>query len=67
MADFVAEGRIEIGEGPHEVSMRPLVALAMPSPAQAGELLTARVTERTDWAGHFSVIEASRVRRRPLR
>jgi hypothetical protein len=28
--------------------------------------LAARISERTDWAGHFTVIEPERVRMRPL-
>ena len=37
----------------------------MPKPAEVGQL-AALVAGRTDWAGHFSVIEAGRVRMRPL-
>ena len=33
----------------------------------AGSYLAALITSRNDWAGHFSVIEAHRVRMRPLR
>jgi predicted nuclease of predicted toxin-antitoxin system len=31
-----------------------------------GALLARRIAERTDWAGHFSVIEPGRIRMRPL-
>lgn len=37
-----------------------------PSVASAVRLATA-IHERTDWAGHFSVIEPGRIRMRPLR
>jgi predicted nuclease of predicted toxin-antitoxin system len=43
-----------------------LFRIAMPSASDAGERLAARVAERSDWAGHFSVIEPARVRMRPL-
>jgi predicted nuclease of predicted toxin-antitoxin system len=43
-----------------------LFRIAMPSASDAGEKIAARVTERSDWAGHFSVIEPARVRMRPL-
>ena len=44
-----------------------LLRLPMPAAATAGAALAARIAERTDWAGHFSVIEPGRVRMRPLR
>jgi hypothetical protein len=34
--------------------------------AFAGATLAARIAERTDWAGHFSVVEPGRVRMRRL-
>ncbi len=37
----------------------------MPKPADLGELAVL-VAGRADWAGHFSVIEAGRIRMRPL-
>lgn len=40
--------------------------IAMPSASDAGEKIAARVTERSDWGGHFSVVEPARVRMRPL-
>ena len=43
-----------------------LFRLPMPIPSEVGGMLAARIGERTDWAGHFSVIEAGRVRMRPL-
>lgn len=43
-----------------------LFRVPMPSPPSAGDVLAARVGERDDWAGHFSVIEPSRVRMRRL-
>jgi hypothetical protein len=43
-----------------------LFRVPMPSAALVGASLAARVGERTDWAGHFSVIEPGRVRMRPL-
>jgi len=41
-----------------------LFRLAMPPPGMAGAVLAARIGERNDWAGHFSVIEPARVRMR---
>jgi hypothetical protein len=38
----------------------------MPKPAAVGQRIAGLVTARTDWAGHFSVIEPGRVRMRPL-
>ena len=43
-----------------------LIRLPMPRAAEAGTILAARIHERTDWAGHFTVIEPGRVRMRPL-
>jgi len=43
-----------------------LFRLPMPAPADIGSVLLARISERTDWSGHFSVIEPGRVRMRPL-
>jgi predicted nuclease of predicted toxin-antitoxin system len=43
-----------------------LFRLPMPPAAQVGAGLAARIDERTDWAGHFSVIEPGRIRMRPL-
>ena len=43
-----------------------LLRLPMPPVAEVGTSLAARIVERTDWAGHFSVIEPARIRMRPL-
>jgi predicted nuclease of predicted toxin-antitoxin system len=43
-----------------------LFRMPMPSAARAGAALAARLGERSDWAGHFSVIEAARIRMRKL-
>jgi predicted nuclease of predicted toxin-antitoxin system len=43
-----------------------LFRLPMPAAAEIGTILAARISERTDWAGHFTVIEPGRVRMRPL-
>jgi predicted nuclease of predicted toxin-antitoxin system len=43
-----------------------LFRLPMPSPATVGATLAARIDERTDWVGHFAVIEPGRIRMRPL-
>jgi hypothetical protein len=43
-----------------------LFRIAMPAAPEAGTRLAARIIERTDWAGHFSVIEPARIRMRPL-
>lgn len=41
-----------------------LFRMAMPPPATVGAALASIVTARTDWAGHFSVVEAHRIRMR---
>lgn len=43
-----------------------LFRLPMKSPGAAGEVLAGRLSARSDWAGHFSVVELSRVRMRQL-
>lgn len=43
-----------------------LFRLPMPPAAGVGAILAARIGERTDWAGHFTVIEPGRIRMRPL-
>lgn len=43
-----------------------LFRLPMPAPAGVGTTLAAKIRERTDWAGHFTVIEPGRIRMRPL-
>jgi len=43
-----------------------LFRLPMPAAAEVGVILAARIGERTDWAGHFTVIEPGRIRMRPL-
>jgi hypothetical protein len=44
-----------------------LFRLPMPLSTAVGATLAARICERNDWPGHFSVIEPSRVRMRALR
>ncbi len=44
-----------------------LLRLPMPEPGKVGAVLAARIGERSDWPGHFSVIEPTRVRMRVLR
>ena len=43
-----------------------LFRLPMPAPAGVGATLAARIAERTDWVGHFTVIEPGRIRMRQL-
>ncbi len=43
-----------------------VVLFRMPLPPNAGRLLTDILESRTDWAGHFSVIEPGRIRMRVL-
>lgn len=45
-----------------------IILLRVPTPpaASIGEALAARIAERDDWAGHFSVIEPGRVRMRAI-
>jgi predicted nuclease of predicted toxin-antitoxin system len=59
-------GELAWGVGLPATSGVVLFRLPLPPAADVGSILAARVGERTDWAGHFSVIEPSRVRMRPL-
>jgi predicted nuclease of predicted toxin-antitoxin system len=43
-----------------------LFRLPMPPPVDVGRVITEIVNGRLDWAGHFSVVEAERIRMRPL-
>jgi predicted nuclease of predicted toxin-antitoxin system len=43
-----------------------LLRIAMPRPDEVGPRLAGLIMARADWVGHFSVIEASRIRMRPL-
>jgi predicted nuclease of predicted toxin-antitoxin system len=43
-----------------------LLRVPMPKPTVVGQRIAGLITARTDWAGHFSVIEPGRVRMRPL-
>jgi predicted nuclease of predicted toxin-antitoxin system len=43
-----------------------LFRLPMPPSAEVGAVLAARIAERSDWAGHFAVIEPGRIRMRRL-
>src|SRR5947209_19623964 len=43
-----------------------LFRLPMPAAAGIGATLLARIEERTDWVGHFSVVEPGRTRMRPF-
>ncbi len=43
-----------------------LFRISVPSPASVGEALTAILSSREDWTGHFAVVERGRIRMRPL-
>jgi predicted nuclease of predicted toxin-antitoxin system len=43
-----------------------LFRLPMPPASAVGAVLAARIGERADWVGHFTVIEPGRIRMRPL-
>ncbi len=43
-----------------------LFRVAMPPPTGVGAAITDILTQRSDWPGHFSVVESGRVRMRPL-
>ncbi|MBV8425818.1 MAG: DUF5615 family PIN-like protein [Hyphomicrobiales bacterium] len=43
-----------------------LFRLPMPVAAKVGAVIAARIGERSDWDGHFSVIEPGRIRMRRL-
>jgi predicted nuclease of predicted toxin-antitoxin system len=43
-----------------------LFRLPVPPPSEVGAMIVARLGERSDWAGHFSVVEPGRIRMRRL-
>jgi Domain of unknown function (DUF5615) len=43
-----------------------LFRLPMPKPGEVADRLARLLASRSDWAGHFSVIEPGRIRMRPL-
>ena len=43
-----------------------LLRLPMPPASQAGQSLAEVIASRSDWAGHFSVVEPGRIRMRPI-
>jgi predicted nuclease of predicted toxin-antitoxin system len=43
-----------------------LLRVSLPQPDRVGAQLAALIMARSDWAGHFSVVEPARVRMRPL-
>jgi predicted nuclease of predicted toxin-antitoxin system len=43
-----------------------LLRVAMPKPDDAGRRIAELIVARDNWVGHFSVIEPSRIRMRPL-
>ena len=43
-----------------------LFRMPMPAATDVGSVIVARLNERADWAGHFSVIQPGRIRMRPL-
>src|SRR5262249_41782991 len=42
-----------------------LFRFSVPSPADVGRVITQILDSRPDWAGHFSVVQADRIRMRP--
>jgi predicted nuclease of predicted toxin-antitoxin system len=59
-------GEIARGAGLPEACGVVLFRLSMPSSGEVGVRLANLVGGRSDWAGHFSVIEPDRVRMRPF-
>jgi predicted nuclease of predicted toxin-antitoxin system len=43
-----------------------LFRIPMPAAANVGAAIVAMLARRTDWAGHFSVVQPGRIRMRPL-
>jgi len=43
-----------------------LFRISMPSPSQVARVAVAALESRTDWIGHFAVIEDDRIRMTPL-
>src|SRR5215510_51239 len=43
-----------------------LFRIPMPAASNVGTTIAARLDERADWVGHFSVIQPGRIRMRPL-
>jgi predicted nuclease of predicted toxin-antitoxin system len=59
-------GEIARGSGLSAPSGVVLFRLPMPTPTEVGPRLAGLVSSRTDWSGHFSVVEPGRVRMRLL-
>jgi hypothetical protein len=59
-------GEIARGAGLPDACGIVLFRLPMPSSVGVGTRLADLVGSRSDWSGHFSVVEADRVRMRPL-
>jgi predicted nuclease of predicted toxin-antitoxin system len=77
LARAVAEGRLlltfdkDFGELAFRIGLSAgvgvvLFRLAPTSPEAVARLAVAALESRTDWAGHFSVVEESRIRMTPL-
>lgn len=43
-----------------------LFRMTMPPATEVGAAIAARLDERSDWDGHFSVVQPGRIRMRPL-
>jgi predicted nuclease of predicted toxin-antitoxin system len=43
-----------------------LFRFPMPAASDVGKVIAGRLAERTDWVGHFSVVQPGRIRMRPL-
>jgi predicted nuclease of predicted toxin-antitoxin system len=59
-------GELALHEGLPATCGIVLFRLPMPSPSAVGQFITRILDSRSDWAGHFSVIEPGRLRMRPL-
>jgi predicted nuclease of predicted toxin-antitoxin system len=59
-------GELAFRQGLFSPSGIILFRIKAPSPAQVARVAIAVLEARTDWAGHFSVIEEGRVRMTPL-
>lgn len=77
MARAGAEGRLlitfdkDFGEMVYQHGLPPgsgvvLFRLAIPSPSQVAARTLEVLQSRSDWAGHFAVVEETRVRLRPM-
>jgi len=59
-------GELAFGFGLPSSSGIVLLRVSIPSPSRAAEVVVAALESRSDWAGHFAVVEEYGIRMTPL-